>query len=406
MIQRRHFGALAILLLTSLYTQAQYVGIGTTDPESILHITDKDSTTATVLLTPSNSNSQGNSVLHLSEDDDGTYGMYWMYDGTANEMQLFGKNMDNIYGPHLRIDRESSILTMNSSDNEITLNNETGELRLSEDDHEIKLSSKSQFGVSPLAWQSASVEVANSSGISTVRLLGTNGFISDHGGLQIFDGVNPNATVLASGNYQGGGEINIRDNAANSKITLRGHESSTDEGAEIKMYNAANEATIELDANWSGTGKSRIITNEIQINGGSDLAEGFVVSGSAYTTTAGMIVSIDPAREGMLNPSQEPYDKMAVGVVSGANGIDPGLIMGQAGSIVDGDTPVAIAGRVYVKSSDENGRIKPGDLLTSSSTPGCAMRVDNYMHAAGAIVGKALGSPTDDGYVLMLVSLQ
>ncbi|MEK7590933.1 MAG: hypothetical protein AAB489_01865, partial [Patescibacteria group bacterium] len=49
---------------------------------------------------------------------------------------------------------------------------------------------------------------------------------------------------------------------------------------------------------------------------------------------------------------------------------------------------LALAGRVPVMVSDENGPIRPGDLLTTSSTPGVAMKATK----AGPIIGKALSA--------------
>jgi len=80
--------------------------------------------------------------------------------------------------------------------------------------------------------------------------------------------------------------------------------------------------------------------------------------------------------------------------------------MGQAG-VAAGSTPVALTGRVYVRCSTENGPIAPGDLLTTSSTPGRAMRADDRERCFGAVIGKAMGSlDGDQGLVLVLVNLQ
>ena len=50
---------------------------------------------------------------------------------------------------------------------------------------------------------------------------------------------------------------------------------------------------------------------------------------------------------------------------------------------------------------------KTGDLLTTSSESGRAMRVTDYTAAQGAVLGKALGSiDPDTGLVLVLVGLQ
>jgi hypothetical protein len=62
---------------------------------------------------------------------------------------------------------------------------------------------------------------------------------------------------------------------------------------------------------------------------------------------------------------------------------------------------------VYVLADASNGAIKPGDLLTTSDTPGYAMKVTDYARAQGAILGKAMSGLGDGkGMVLMLVTLQ
>jgi hypothetical protein len=53
-------------------------------------------------------------------------------------------------------------------------------------------------------------------------------------------------------------------------------------------------------------------------------------------------------------------------------------------------------GVVPVKATTENGPIKPGDLLTTSSTPGYAMRCAIPKECEGAIIGKAL-EPLEEG---------
>jgi hypothetical protein len=80
--------------------------------------------------------------------------------------------------------------------------------------------------------------------------------------------------------------------------------------------------------------------------------------------------------------------------------------MGQEGSIADGDYPIALTGRVYVFANEEGGEIQPGDLLTTSSTSGYAMKVQDYHKAQGAIIGKAMTTIDENGFVLILVNLQ
>ncbi len=93
-------------------------------------------------------------------------------------------------------------------------------------------------------------------------------------------------------------------------------------------------------------------------------------------------------------------------MVSGANGVNPGIQMQQQG-LLDGGKNVALTGRVYVQADASNGAIKPGDLLTTSGTPGYAMKVTDHVRAAGAILGKAMtGLNNGKGMVLVLVTLQ
>jgi hypothetical protein len=120
-----------------------------------------------------------------------------------------------------------------------------------------------------------------------------------------------------------------------------------------------------------------------------------------------MVVSIDPEQPGRLVLSSEPYDRKVAGIISGAGGIAPGMLMGQSGSPADGSNPVALSGRVYCRADASNGSIQPGDLLTTSDKPGHAMKVTDHARANGAILGKAMSSlEAGQGLVLVLVSLQ
>jgi hypothetical protein len=185
-------------------------------------------------------------------------------------------------------------------------------------------------------------------------------------------------------------------------IELNPKETATS-GAEMKLMNASGVVTIELDADFND-GDGRVITSELQINGGSDLSENFDVAESEVKP--GMVVSIDENNEGKLKISDKAYDKKVVGIVSGANGIKPGMLMGQKESIADGEYPIALAGRVYVLTTDEN-EIIPGDFLVSSSKSGYATKATNSKNSQGAIIGKAMSKRNKEtGFVLALVTLQ
>ena len=91
----------------------------------------------------------------------------------------------------------------------------------------------------------------------------------------------------------------------------------------------------------------------------------------------------DPDDPFMLGKSNTPYDSKIVGVVSEyaekvqvANGYKK----------AEHYRAIALAGRVPVKVSTESGSIRKGDFLTSSSTPGVAMKATR----PGFVIGKAL----------------
>lgn len=143
----------------------------------------------------------------------------------------------------------------------------------------------------------------------------------------------------------------------------------------------------------------------LQILGGSDLSEGFDVSGEIEP---GMVVAIDPHNPGNLVASAQAYDKKVAGIVSGANGVNVGLIMGQKDSVADGKHPIALSGRVYCRAIGGTTGIEPGDLLTTAATPGHAMKASDPAAAPGATIGKAMSAlkPGETGLVLVLVNLQ
>ena len=157
------------------------------------------------------------------------------------------------------------------------------------------------------------------------------------------------------------------------------------------------------NATINGTTRTDILT----IVGGSDVAEPFDVNGDE-SVRPGMIVAIDPQEVGKLRIANTAYDATVAGIVSGANGINSGMVLRQEGSVADGAHPVALTGRVWcLCDADANGPIRAGNMLTTSVTPGHAMKATDRARAYGATVGKAM-SPLESGrgLVLVLVSLQ
>lgn len=145
----------------------------------------------------------------------------------------------------------------------------------------------------------------------------------------------------------------------------------------------------------------------LHIHGGADLAEPFAVEDPGDTVKPGLLMAIDPDRPGKLKVADQAYDRKVAGVVSGAGGIKPGMHMIQSDLADDDSVPVALTGRAYAWADAGNGPIEPGDLLTTSETPGHAMRVTDHERATGAVIGKAMtGLDDGTGLVLVLVNLQ
>ena len=82
------------------------------------------------------------------------------------------------------------------------------------------------------------------------------------------------------------------------------------------------------------------------------------------------------------------------------------MLMGQDGTLADGEHPVALTGRVWAWCEAESGPIEPGDLLTTSAVAGHARKAADLERAQGAVLGKAMTSLTAGrGLVLVLVNL-
>jgi len=122
--------------------------------------------------------------------------------------------------------------------------------------------------------------------------------------------------------------------------------------------------------------------------GSADVAERINTS---EWVEAGDIVEIDPEHPGFFCKSSSPYNKRVAGIISTSPGVILGNKTDSSTDAWDDNRPVlAIAGRVPVKVSTENGPIEVGDLLVSSSTPGVAMKGSELDRCIGAVVGKAL----------------
>lgn len=136
------------------------------------------------------------------------------------------------------------------------------------------------------------------------------------------------------------------------------------------------QATIHLD----GDRGDIILKN-------ADCAEDFPVE-TLETAEPGTVMVI--GERSKLRVSDLAYDKRVAGIVAGAGEYRPGIILGRNEG-EPGSMPIALMGRVYCKVDADLEAIKIGDLLTTSSTPGHAMKASDPNRAFCAVIGKALG---------------
>lgn len=227
-------------------------------------------------------------------------------------------------------------------------------------------------------------------------------------------GVQGNSTNFAgvvgtSGNWIGvyghsGTSLGVQGESDSSE-GVRGVSHNVNHGG-VTAFNTAGGDALYAHSDgggYAGYFDGRVRVAVLEIAGGADLAEKFETSERAEP---GTVMAIDVDHPGRLCVSHEAYSTAVAGVVSGAKTLNAGIVLPDAGSGKDG-LPVAMSGRVWVKCDAANGAIKPGDLLTTSDTPGHAMKATDRSRAPGASIGKAMTAlAAGKGFVLALVSLQ
>lgn len=129
---------------------------------------------------------------------------------------------------------------------------------------------------------------------------------------------------------------------------------------------------------------------------GADVAEEF----SANSDLAkGTVVIMGDEGYKSVKPSDKANDQTVIGVVSD----DAGVVMGHIGD--DKKAQIAMVGVVGVKVTNENGAIKRGDLLVTSSLSGHAMK--STQNTVGTIIGKSLEDFNGQtGNIKALINLQ
>jgi len=176
---------------------------------------------------------------------------------------------------------------------------------------------------------------------------------------------------------------NNRDAAGGRRFVIR------------NVGHARDDVVVDSSGNVSFAGDIKL-TN-------ADCAEEFDV-GDPAGLSPGTLVSI--GRDSRLQISSEPYDRRVAGVVSGAGRSRPAVLLGHQEA--SGRVAVALMGSVMCKADATDAPIRIGDLLTTSATPGHAMRASDRRRSFGAVIGKALESLDhgQKGTIRALIALQ
>ena len=213
--------------------------------------------------------------------------------------------------------------------------------------------------------------------------------------------INGRYNLLASGQLGLGGSGGIggvfaRDAQGNTRASLMGTGEVTAGGAAhagtVLVTNSSGHNTIVL----SGQDGDIILQN-------ADCAEDFDLAESVPPEPGSVMVLDD---EGELRQSERPYDKKVAGVVSGGGDYRPGIVLGR-NQTSKARVALAMVGKVFCKVDATHGPIGVGDLLTTSSVVGHAMRAGDPARSFGTVIGKALRPWRDGlGLIPILVALQ
>ena len=279
-------------------------------------------------------------------------------------------------------------------------------------------------GASVATIQAVGVSVTDKDGKQTIRLSGMNGDVEAGGNGQIGAVVSKNQTgtvigrlghtfaplpgsppgappfpiasgQLALSTHDGHETITLNGAAGSvtaSHVSARGVVATNMSARDLRMENQAGKDTIHIDGE---TGDILLLN--------ADCAEEFPVS-DRDPIEPGTVMIIEG--EDRLCRSEHAYDRRVAGVVSGAGDCKPGIVLGKRWTSPDA-VAIALIGKVYCKADARYASIEVGDLLTSSATPGHAMKASDRARMAGAVIGKALRPlESGTGLIPILVALQ
>lgn len=187
-------------------------------------------------------------------------------------------------------------------------------------------------------------------------------------------------------------------NSANSQPVV--HVTTTGTGSTLLVNHQGPSGNIAVYQNNS-TNVARIDkTGKAFFNGGTqnsgaDLAEAFDVEGNTSAYEPGDILIISTDSDRTVEKSTKPYSTLVAGVYA----TKPGVLLTEENIDSDliGKVPMGVVGVIPTKVCLEGGKIKRGDFIVTSSTPGVAMKGNPKKVKIGQVIGKALQDYDQNG---------
>lgn len=190
-----------------------------------------------------------------------------------------------------------------------------------------------------------------------------------------------------------GGSDNTDENYGSLSVVATGASGTallvgvTGNGDLIRACSDAGAARACPDLEFRVTNAGEVYADGTFHTPAADFAEMIRIRGSARLYSPGDVVAISTHADRTVELASEPYSSSVIGVYSTKPAFLGGVL--EEKGLNANKIPVAIVGIVPVKVSAENGTIQRGDLLTTSSTPGYAMKATDYQ--PGTLLGKAMG---------------
>lgn len=188
------------------------------------------------------------------------------------------------------------------------------------------------------------------------------------------------AWVPNFGNGRAARFVNFNTANTNPPLTVETHSSGS-----IAVFKSGNPGTVNV-ARIDNTGKG--FFNGGTQNSGADVAEAFDVKGNISEYEPGDILVISTKADRTVEKSSTPYSTLVAGVYA----TKPGVLLTEEHIDIDisNKAPMGVIGVIPTKVCLENGKIKRGDLLVTSSKAGVAMKANIKKVKIGQVIGKAL----------------